>query len=375
VWGLCTYGQMHFIATFSRGFHPAAPVGLICIALFLMGSLFRRKLSGKILPILLSWGCWIPCLILGLRVFAANASLAAWLETFYLDKVIAVASFLGGSSVFLFVAPYFLWKESKRAAGEWGVGMLALFLCFVSRYGGFNALQSAMLAFFIGSVIAFLIVVGLRVTPVITGKQVFLLSWLGLGLLELVVVMPWTAARYLLLVLPPVCWLFQDMLESTSRLRLWMFTWGATAIIGAALAYVDFAQAGVIVSMADVLQAQRPTFEGLSPRSSHRWYNLADTFDGSQPYVALQGWENSFPSQAFPTGSLLLRRVYRKSSWWTLPDTQRYQPLMAWEFNSRVPLRVMDVPASAGFYASCWGSLPYAITRHPLERFVLYIVK
>ena len=42
---------------------------------------------------------------------------------------------------------------------------------------------------------------------------------------------------------------------------------------------------------------------------------------------------------------------------------------------ARVPLRVMDIPGSAGFYASCWGILPYAITSHPLEHFELYRVE
>jgi hypothetical protein len=51
---------------------------------------------------------------------------------------------------------------------------------------------------------------------------------------------------------------------------------------------------------------------------------------------------------------------------------KQFQPIARFEVRSWNPLRVMDVPASAGFYASCWGALPWAITNHPLERFELY---
>jgi len=54
-----------------------------------------------------------------------------------------------------------------------------------------------------------------------------------------------------------------------------------------------------------------------------------------------------------------------------VPHPERFQPVKFYEIRGWLPLRVMDVPASAGFYASCWGALPYAITNDPLERFEL----
>jgi hypothetical protein len=375
VWGILTYGQMHFTATFSRGFHTTTFAGLGCIGLFIAGSWIRWNAPGKRQAMLASWACWLGCgVFLAWGLFTEN-SIAGWLGTFYLDKAIAVSSFLGGTTVFLFFAPILLWARSRGAAYALAVVTAGMFLCFLSRYGGFESVPGAMLALFIGATLSFLILAVLKVSPASDFSQRFLLAWLMLGVLELIIVMPWTAARYLLIVLPPACWLFQRLLEDAGRVKLWRAAWGVTAVMGAALAYVDFAQAGVVVPLSQTLQTQRPLFESVAPRPAHHWYYLGDTFDGSQPYVEAAGWETVFPDQSFKAGDFLLRATYRRSSWWRIPQPERFQPFMVWEYPSRVPLRVMDVPASAGFYASVWGSLPYVFTRHPLERFELYLVQ
>jgi 4-amino-4-deoxy-L-arabinose transferase-like glycosyltransferase len=374
VWNIQTYGQMHVLATMTRGFHTAAPIGLLSLILGVSGCVVRwcfRSRPGKGVALILIASSAL------LAIFACThqTSLVGWLQTVYLDKIIAVSSFLGGCSVFLFFAPVLLGKGSASAWAGLGMTAILLFICFASKYGGFDRSQSAQLTFFILSAIAFLICVASATSPASDRNQLFLLSWLFLGVLELILVMPWTAARYLLLVLPPVCWLFEMLVERTGPRLIWNVAWGTTALLGGMLAYVDYAQANVIVPLSQVLEMQEPLFQDLAPRPPHHWFYLADTFDGSQPYVLKLGWQNVFPFQEFPSGSLFLRSYYRKSSWWTIPKPERFQPVMAWDYDCRIPLRVMDVPASAGFYASCWGSLPYVITRHPLERFELCLVK
>jgi hypothetical protein len=375
IWGICTYGQMHFIATLPRGFHTASLQGGVCLALFALGVYVRRQLKPRPRAIQLSWLCWIPACFLVMRAFWLMPSFGDWLQAFYFDKGISVASFLGGCTVFLFFTPFLLWKKNKQAFSAWVLGGILLLALFVSRVGGFDLLQSAMLAYFIGSTIAFGLLWAMGMPSFQGIKAQLLWVWLGLGFLELILVMPWTAGRYLVLILPPVCWVFRKSIEESGRYKLWNAAWGATALLGLALAYVDYAQAGVILPLSRVLADNNVLFQQIAPRPPHHWYYLADTFDGSQPYVLRLGWENVFPNQQFESGSLFLRSYYRKSSWWKLSDPQRFQPTMAWEFNNWLPLRVMDIPASAGFYASCWGSLPYAITRHPLELFELYLVK
>lgn len=375
VWGIATYGEMHFTATLSRGFHDAsffglAALGLFCAAIFLGWK--EPKHASMNWP---AWACGLASAALCVAYLWKSQSIAQWLQTFYLDKAISVASFLGGTTVFLWVSPALLGRKNMRTGMGCGILMLGLFVAFSSRIGGFDAVQSAMLSGFIGSTVAFGWRMILVITPRSSVSKLFLLAWVVLGILELILVMPWTAARYLLVLLPPICWLFQSWLEEAGEMRLFRWIWGVTAAMGLTLAAVDYAQANVIRPFSNLLNTQEKQLQTLSPRPPNQWFYLTDTFDGSLPYVAQLGWENVFPSQEFPKGSLFLRSRYRKSSWWDLPYPERFQPIAAWEFTHWIPLRVMDIPASAGFYASCWGSLPYVITRHPLERFELAVVK
>jgi hypothetical protein len=374
LWTTLTYGEPHFTATFTRGFHPAAPIGLLCFILFVLGTYLYWRFSGT-RRVKMAGAVWITGALACGIVYLKLPSLTVWIQTFYIDKIIGVASFLSGCSVFLLFMPFWLWKRNRQQFALAALLLTLMGVIFHSRIGGYEALQSAMLAFFIACTGLFILEMIRHFRPSGDRNPQWLLAWTTLGLIELVVVMPWTAGRYLLIVMPPVVWLFTRYAEETRRWRLWKISWVATFVMGAALARVDFQQANVIQPLSQVLQSQKPLFEAMAPKPKHHWYYLADTFDGSQPYVLSLGWENVFPYQDFAPGSLFLRSVYRKSSWWTVKNPERFQAVALWEYPSRIPLRVMDVPASAGFYASCWGILPYAITPHPLERFELYLVK
>jgi len=316
-WNITTYGQSHFLAALPRGMD--------------------------------------------------SPSLVAWAQ-----KALVVTGFLGGGLVFILVAPFFLWRLSKA----WVVTMAVLFaglaLLFSSKAGGYSPEQAILLSFFIIGAAAFFVVTG-RTIDLSNRNQLFLGVWAAIGLLELVIVMPWTAGRYLLCVLPAIAWLFVLQLEKYGHPILRRSILGVTALAGLALAHADYVQANTIVKLAESLRSRAEEFQKMAPRPQCHWYYLADTFDGSQPYLEPLGWQNVLPHQKFHTGDLFLRAYYRKSSWWNVDEEmKRFRPVASLEMRSWNPLRVMDVPASAGFYASCWGALPWAITNHPLERFELY---
>ena len=373
LWNIVTYGQMHFLATLPRGGHSSSIGGLVFISL-LLGSLyvsgqwrFGKTRVSKVL-LLLSGASLV--LVLG---FARAGSLTTWIQSFYVDKIVVLGAFIGGTTVFIWFTIWSIDRDSWKAmAGIWTL-MALLAIALQSKVGGFTGLQAFFLAGWLGITLFFLTRVS--TTQGGTPAQKFLLVWIGLGLLELIGVMPWTAGRYLLLILPPMIWSFVTLVETSAGRRTWQAAWAGTALLGLFLAISDFQQANTIQGLASRLVSERPTFEKLAPHAFHRWYYLADTFDGSQPYLGPLGWENVFPNQTFKAGDLFLKARYRKSSWWTMANPERFKMVYAYEIKSKIPLRVMDVPASAGFYASCWGALPYAVTRHPLERFELYIVR
>ena len=147
--------------------------------------------------------------------------------------------------------------------------------------------------------------------------------------------------------------------------------------MGTALAYVDYAQAGVIIPVVRHSGKRSSRFfsawrrarriTGItcpirstdrSPMSRTRGGKMLFHSNRSHPAVYFCDGITGNPLG----GTFQTRNVFNRSS-------------DVWEFNNWIPLRVMDVPASAGFYASCWGILPYAITQHPLERFELDRVK
>ena len=288
------------------------------------------------------------------------------------QKALVMGSFMGGALIFVLAAVPLLWRVSVA----WRFGLIGffagLFIMFSSRAGGFEFSQAFLLSIFITGAIAFVVVTGRVLNPA-NKSHLFLMLWVLGGLLELIIVMPWTAGRYLLCVLPALSWTFVIVVEDLHWRRLLHGTLVVTALAGFLLAHADYVQANTIVRLSDVLRARAPELEKLAPHAHTHWYYLADTFDGSQPYLLPLGWQNVLPYQKFKPGDLFLRAYYRKSSWWNVDnEMKRFKPVARFEVTSWNPLRVMDVPASAGFYASCWGALPWMIMTHPLERFELY---
>jgi dolichyl-phosphate-mannose-protein mannosyltransferase len=317
-WNISTYGQSHFLAALPRGM--------------------------------------------------SSPSVVAWAQ-----KALVLASFIGGSTLFVLASADMLWRLSKAWVGGVLATGMGLYMLFSSRAGGFDRVQSLLLSIFIAGTLSYLVVMGRLLKPDENKKEAFLILWVLLGMLELVIVMPWTAGRYLLCVLPAMCWVFVLVVHKLKLRRFLLTTIGATFLIGFLVAHGDYVQANTIVTLASALQAKAAEFQKMAPKPKRHWYYLADTFDGSQPYLLPLGWENVLPHQKFKRGDLFLRAYYRKSSWWNVDEElKHFRPVMVLEVRSKNPIRVMDVPASAGFYASCWGALPWTITNHPLERFELY---
>ena len=174
--------------------------------------------------------------------------------------------------------------------------------------------------------------------------------------------MPWTAGRYLLTLLPPLVWLFdQQLLELKRSAWRWPIL-TATALGAFLIARADQAQANVVTDLARRLAAR------IAPRMGGCYY-LGDTFSAYPEYLGPQGWKAAFPDQTYQPGDLIVAAYYRQSSWWRLPDTLVRRRVRTISYTSWLPVRVMDVPDSAGWYASCWGALPFTLTSHPLERY------
>lgn len=373
IWNIATYGQMHLFATLPRGFHSTSSSGIFVLGFFLMALTAARvmplprgqKADARLIGLL---GL---VLVLGLPAIKASSP-TLWLEATYADKILVLSSFLGGGLIFMLGSLLLLAMKPRVATAMFGMWGIVLFYLFHSRFGGFAVLESVLLSLFIVGAMAFLWLAG----ECLARRQIrhadFLWVWLALGIAELITVMPWTAGRYLLGIVPPFAWIAFHLYRQGKKPWLWRAVLGTTAVMGLLLAHADFIQANTIAYLSERLAEKRSEFEAHAPKTQSHWYFLADTFDGAQPYIEPLGWENVLPYQSFKKGDLFLRAYYRKSSWWMVDTMRQFKPVWTIEMRSWNLFRVMDVPASAGFYASCWGALPWTITDHPLERFELY---
>jgi 4-amino-4-deoxy-L-arabinose transferase-like glycosyltransferase len=367
--------------------------GLIVLSGVLMGATMLTKYSGGlILPLAVLWqvrqasdrrwfpgylACAIALVILGawnlwtvqlygaphLLASAARGVKAGEPFLFYLYKALTVGSFLGGGSLFLLASPLLLGQRSRIAIGALSVLLVGLIGVFSSAVGGFSLSLSVQLAFWITTCASFFGLLMVEGWPSDSSRR-FLYVWLFIGMAELVIVMPWTAGRYLLVILPPVVWLFDQMCAESFSTRGRAIILIMTAIGAYTLARADRAQANVIEVLAQHLIEKDCSKVGC--------YYLGDTFSAYPAYLDGHGWRAAFPNQTYHSGDIIVVAHYRQSSWWTLPDTLVRNHVGSATFVSALPVRLMDVPASAGWYASCWGALPFTFTTHPLERYDVY---
>jgi len=363
---------------------------LICLSGFLMSAVLLTKYSGALIIALAfiwqwmhaSYRRWKPgyapyfivLIMMGLwsywniQTYGSSHLIASSLRgvkghepfLFYIYKGLALASFVGGGAFFVCFMPALLWKRSRFLSANMLLFAAMLTLIFSSPYGGFPFSQSVQLALWISVGCSFMVFLLLKgwMTSI---PQRFLSVWFFLGVTELIVVMPWIAGRYLLILLPPIVLLFTEWLSdrpwSTWRIPILL----VTALGAFCVALADTAQANVIFDLTKRLAGKECSHGGC--------YYLGDTFSAYPEYLGPYGWQASFPNQAYRLGDIIVSAHYRQSAWWRLSDTIVRKRVGTVVYPYALPLRVLDVPASAGWYASCWGALPFTITTDPLEQY------
>ena len=369
--------------------------GLVLCSGLLMGATMLTKYSGALVVILaFAWQAMHPAFRrwrFGYAAYAVAAlGVGAWCAwtahlygathllasaargvkadepiVFYLYKLLVVGSFLGGGSLFMVGMPGLLWARSRASLGALAALFMGLLAVFTSAHGGFTLAQGAQLAFWFCVAAAFGMGLCIFGWPGERPRQ-FLTMWFCLAALELIVVMPWTAGRYLLVILPPAIWLMDGWMRAAGWGTARRATLALTAVGSFLIASADAAQANVLFDLSQRLAGKNCI--------SQDCYYLGDTFSAYPAYLSAYGWRAAFPSQTYKAGDVILVARYRQSSWWRLPDTLKRKLIGTVDYPFALPIRVMDVPDGAGWYASCWGPLPFVIANGPLERFDVFEV-
>lgn len=293
-------------------------------------------------------------------------------QTFSWGHGLIFLTFLSG--VFLLPLATWVGLGNHRRAGTVGLSAAAALAIFLmSPWGGFGVGASLLMALLAVGGLLFLWETVALLKDSKYPSDLFLVGWVWLGSVQMIFVMQWVAARYYLTLLVPVVFLTVRMGQRRWALAPAKFAraQGAAAgflfLFSAGLAVGDYLQAQAQRDVARDVQRDRLLDTG------RRGVYLGDAFTSS--YLKTVGWEPGFSTTDFSPGTLVLKPEVVMPPWWFRSKSLSLRPIKQYSYSSRWPLRVMDNKASAGFYASCWGGLPFAFSQGPLERYTLYEVE
>jgi hypothetical protein len=229
--------------------------------------------------------------------------------------------------------------------------------------------QKAALALVLGAGLFLLAEAARRGGPARSDRG-FLLFWAAGALLGTVVTLPFGAARYMILVLPPLFLLLcaagpdGPPPEWSRRRRGTRLALGCTLALSLVLATSDHEYAGVYRDFARRVPAlagdKRVWFIGdwgfrhYMEKAGHRYLLSTDETPAADDFIVrprVAGLHEMAPGLA-----ARIRRVATIA----MPGV--------------LPVRVMSFEAKAGYYSHGWGLLPFAVSRAPLERFDVFRV-
>ncbi len=269
--------------------------------------------------------------------------------------------FAGGCPV-AGVAWIALVKESRPAAlalaATGGIG----FLIFHGPAGGFTAVQSAELAVFLATGLAFL---GALVPFYKKGPRMdrTLALWFLLEFLFVQKFLAFPAGHHLLTLTLAGVFIAARWTERLGIRRRWVAAgWAASFVFTLALAQADYSQARVGVRAAATIPLP-------NPGKSFYWGN---EFGGFEYYLKRAGWLPwDIRRRPEPGDCLLISRNMNASGPVAPLRAARWEKVSLSPFFQSNPLRTFSLGASAGWYSASWGALPYSFAAGPVDEFAL----
>ena len=197
-------------------------------------------------------------------------------------------------------------------------------------------------------------------------EEVFLLMWVLCVLGYTIVLLPFSAARYLLPLFPAALLLLVNdpAWRFTTRVRRagLAVVLGGALLFGLASAYSDYQLAGAYRKFAALVASQ--------PRGGQVWY-VGEW--GMRYYLDRVGARYLLVDSTAPaTGDLVV--IPEMPRLWIPSPQVRSRMAFATEvpYRSPLPLRLFNLASHAGFYAHAWGLLPFAISDEPDEVFQVF---
>ncbi len=197
----------------------------------------------------------------------------------------------------------------------------------------------------------------------------FLVLWIAVMLTGTIAILPHATAKYALTFLAPVILIIFRELEAVPLSESWI---RAAAIAAVVLTFFT----GTAVAIADyqLASSYRDFVRDLPSRYRTQgsvWF-IGEW--GFRHYLEADGGRYlSSTNEDVAEGDII---VSPSVADWPLADSvaSRMRLVETVEAESAFPVRVMGTEASAGFYGTHWGMLPFALTTAPVEQFEVFLV-
>lgn len=352
--------------------YTAAGVFVVAaLYLYLYDTSWKKRLWIFIIPavMIIGWALW------NIATYGSPHMLAALARTgasSWNIKALTALIFMSGGGIFTAGVIPFLVRENKIYAAILLAVFAFCFFVFSSSVGGFTATQGALIALWVSVSAAFFMAFSVAARG-FSKNDVLPVVWFAVAFLTTVPAMGWTAGRYYMTVLAPASIVFVRIMEvmipsARARKKALAVTAAVTFVFGALLAATDYSQALVYPKVRRDLAA-----DGVPPS-----YFKSVAFIGLTGYLKAAGWRTVVPGDdvLVPGDYFLQGAIASPVVWFGDPEIRgRLKLVKIYEYKSPLPLRVLSIPASAGFYATSWGALPWSLSTLPLERYRLYVVE
>ena len=297
-------------------------------------------------------------------------------------------SYIGGATIFplFLIYPFLLRKKNLIffSISIFITGMVSFFLYNLSSNfisGRYTSLQILLFLIFTSSSIFFIILLiaenykniklGLSTKTDYNINAFFIFAWF-IGLFIFNSSISGGAVRYNVLLLPPLILSYLLLLKRYSQkisinpYRLLLLILLFTVSLGVIVAYADYDYAG---SYRDFAINYPPQYQ---TENNTIWFLGGHGF---QYYMEQQGYRILLKEDNSPKkGDFIIKAQIPSPRTMTNELIERITLIEIVSYIGKIPIRIQNPEAHAGFYTYGGGFLPYSISNVPLENFEIYAV-
>lgn len=315
------------------------------------------------------------------RISYGDGRPQAWFSL--IQKASSVVLTLAAATIF-FVVLYRVFISRKNDFVVYLILVVPLWISIMFQYlaGEYTLLPAILLLLFMPLGVLFLARIYasewgmIRARPIERSyNSIFLLVWLSGVLFYVVVLLPYSSARYLLPIFPPLIIMFVRFVEDhfgdrkRQMKRIFAAALALTTALGLLVAYTDYEYARANYQFA--INEARSIGEQARAEGHKMWF--VGEF-GYRYYLEREGF-TALPNQTHvDEGDIIIQSPL--ADWRKYPEEldERLELVETIAYYGWSPLKVTNHYSRAGFYGSHWGLLPYSISTGPIEEYLVFRV-